>query len=141
MVEIYDQGKVDEQQMTYVIIASRYNTSSWIFVRHRDRNTWELPAGHIEPGETAMEAAQRELFEESGAIDYKITALFDYSAWHNGKQGYGRVYFAEVETLGKLPEFEIAEITMQQTLPEELTYNKIQTSIFEEVKRIITIKD
>ncbi len=141
MVEIYDQGKVDEQQMTYVIIASRYNTSSWIFVRHRDRNTWELPAGHIEPGETAMEAARRELFEESGAIDYKITALFDYSAWHNGKQRYGRVYFAEVETLGKLPEFEIAEITMQQTLPEELTYNKIQTSIFEEVKRIITIKD
>ena len=38
-----------------------------LFVRHRDRGTWEFPGGTIEPGETAEDAAMREVREEIGA--------------------------------------------------------------------------
>lgn len=40
------------------------------------QDTWSLPGGHIEPGETAAEAARREVLEET-AIDAKILGLVD----------------------------------------------------------------
>jgi ADP-ribose pyrophosphatase YjhB (NUDIX family) len=40
------------------------------------RGLWSLPGGHIEPGETARAAAQRELMEETG-IEADIVGLVD----------------------------------------------------------------
>ncbi|MFT5300388.1 MAG: bis(5'-nucleosidyl)-tetraphosphatase [Mariniblastus sp.] len=39
-------------------------TPSFLLMRHPDR--WDLPKGHIDPGETNLECALRELFEETG---------------------------------------------------------------------------
>ncbi|MCB1548340.1 MAG: NUDIX domain-containing protein [Hyphomicrobiaceae bacterium] len=40
------------------------------------RGTWSLPGGHIEPGESAREAAARELAEETG-IEAELIGLAD----------------------------------------------------------------
>jgi 8-oxo-dGTP pyrophosphatase MutT (NUDIX family) len=37
-----------------------------VLVRPAGRDTWVLPKGHLEPGETALEAAMREVWEETG---------------------------------------------------------------------------
>lgn len=37
---------------------------SFLLMRHHDR--WDLPKGHVDPGETKMQAAYRELHEETG---------------------------------------------------------------------------
>jgi ADP-ribose pyrophosphatase YjhB (NUDIX family) len=34
--------------------------------------TWSLPKGHVEEGETEIEAAIREVYEESGACELKL---------------------------------------------------------------------
>ncbi len=54
-----------EDILTYVVIGTRY-LDKWVFVRHKLRRTWEIPGGHIEEDETPLEAAQRELQEETG---------------------------------------------------------------------------
>jgi 8-oxo-dGTP diphosphatase len=33
--------------LIYSVIAARY-AGKWIFVKHHDRLTWEIPGGHIE---------------------------------------------------------------------------------------------
>ena len=40
-------------------------------VRQRAR-TWSLPKGHVDPGEGALEAARREIHEETGLADLEL---------------------------------------------------------------------
>ena len=46
--------------------------------KHKKRDTWETQGGHIEDGETPLEGARRELFEESGIKDADIYPICDY---------------------------------------------------------------
>ena len=50
----------------YTVICTNYK-GKWILSKHKKRDTWETQGGHIEDGETPLEAAKRELFEESGS--------------------------------------------------------------------------
>lgn len=46
-----------------------------LLVKSRDGRHWVLPKGHIDPGETAAEAAVREVREESGVIAEIVSEL------------------------------------------------------------------
>ncbi len=45
------------------------NQKGEILVVNQNNNSWSLPKGHIEPGEDAIDAAKREIHEESGIRD------------------------------------------------------------------------
>ena len=106
------------ERVAFVVNLARYD-GRWLFVRHKARATWETPGGHIEPNETALEAAGRELYEETGALDYALTPLCDYSVQRENGLSYGRVFAADIRTLGPLPESEIAETRLFDALPDE----------------------
>ena len=94
---------------------------------HKERNTWECPSGHIDPGETPLEAAKRELYEETGAVDFDIEPFCDYyiDAEVNGVyyKGSGQAYFAVVHTLDGLPSYsEMGKVAFFDALPDNLTY-------------------
>ena len=120
---------VPDPELTYVIIGARYR-GKWIFVRHRERQTWEIPAGHIEAGEDPDSAAERELYEETGAKDAVLKLIKDYLVTDGNRQAYGRLYLAEVNKLGELPDLEIAEIRLSSELPQYLTYPEVQAKLF-----------
>ena len=107
----------------------------WIFSKHKQRTTWEPQGGHIEKGETPLEAAKRELFEESGAVDFDIEPLCDY--WVRGtidgvdKTGTGQVFIANVRTLTELPDYsEMEKICLFDFPPANLTYPHYLHEIF-----------
>lgn len=93
-----------------------------------------MPAGHIESGEEAHEAAARELREETGAMVFSLKPVGDYSVTVDQKREYGRLYFAKVEELANLLEYEIEELRYSTGLPSSLTYPEVQTLLFERVK-------
>ena len=77
----YEIGSL--QQYKYVVVLSEYE-GNILLSRHKKRTTWETQGGHIEFGEEPLEAAKRELYEESGAIDFEIEPLCDYWAGVEG---------------------------------------------------------
>jgi len=127
---------VDLDDLTYVIIGAREN-ENWIFVRHEERKSWELPAGHIEKNETALEAAKRELHEETGCTHSNIRSIYDYSVKSNGILNYGRLFFAEIIHRGPLPDSEIAEIKIQKTSPEPPTYPEAHKSFIDVLEKFV----
>lgn len=54
-----------------------------VFVGERkDTNgAWQMPQGGIDPGEDAQEAALRELWEETGVTEDKVTVIAQTSDW------------------------------------------------------------
>jgi 8-oxo-dGTP diphosphatase len=117
----------------------------WLLSKHKNRTTWETQGGHIEAGETPLEAAKRELYEESGAIDYDIEPLCDY--WASGEidgvkiEGKSQVFFARVHSLGEIPQnSEMEKIDLFDTLPDNLTYldvtNEILPLVLEKLKEL-----
>lgn len=135
-IRFFDQEADEPLSYIFAIIVSRYR-NQWIWVKHKERTTWELPAGHIEPGETPLEAAHRELFEETGALDFKIAPIVSYEGIYLGNQVFGMIFLAEVEELGPLPDFEIGEIGLFGGMPADLTYPLIQPAFFEYVNRSV----
>ena len=127
--EISPPGTVPDSQLTYVVMAARYR-HEWIFVRHRDRITWEMPAGHIEAGESPDQAAVRELFEEAGVIRSTLDHLCDYAVTARGKTEYGRLYKAQVEEMESGLEYETAEVLLAGKMPSALTYPEVQRVLF-----------
>ena len=115
----------------YVVVISTY-CGKIMLSRHKARTTWETQGGHVEPGETPMEAAKRELYEESGAIRFEICPICDYWAGdeQTGEGATGMVFHAEIYECGMLPESEIAEVQFFNDLPENLTYPAITPELF-----------
>lgn len=128
-----DIGTVDESKLKFVVMGARYR-DKWVFVKHKERETFEFPGGHIEKGEEVLEAAKRELKEESGAETFSIEPTCEYYVERDGERSYGRIHMAYIDVLGELPNMEIESVHMFEQLPEKLTYPDIVPTLFKKME-------
>ena len=120
----------------FVVICSRYG-DRWLLSRHRERTTYETQGGHIEAGEQPLDAAMRELYEESGVQDASIYPVCDYCGYDDHGFANGVVYLAVIHSLGELPQSEMAEIALFDELPANLTYPHVSPKLFAEAERVL----
>lgn len=92
-IKFYEKNIIENEKLLYAIVVSRYK-NKWIFVKHKERDTWEIPAGHREIDEDINLTAKRELFEETGAKEFEILYMYDYSLEIDGKESYAALFFA-----------------------------------------------
>ena len=131
---IYPLGYLERYK--YTVICTSYQ-GKWILSRHKKRSTWETQGGHIEGGETPMDCARRELFEESGIRDADIYPVCDYWGFNTQSSSNGMVFLAVVHSLGELPESEMKEIKMFDALPAELTYPETTPKLIKEAEKLL----
>lgn len=68
---------------------------------------WCIPSGRVEPGESSLEAAEREAREEAGAVLDTLLYIGCYRITERSEVRWADVYVARVEKLvDMLPEFE-----------------------------------
>jgi len=109
----------------FVVIFARYK-DQWVYSFHKKRQSFEHPGGHVEPGETPLAAAFRELWEETGIRDCYMIPLWDYEQiWDDGVgKNNGRAYLAYVHALGALPESEMERVALFDDVPDNYTYDR-----------------
>lgn len=134
ITKIHELGSISDDALQFAVVMARFQ-SKWVFVKHKQRETWEIPGGRREPDESISETAARELWEESGAKAFVLQPAFDYSVVREGGAAttFGRVFIAEIDEFAKLPESEIGQVALFADLPEQLTYPQIQPILFQQV--------
>jgi 8-oxo-dGTP diphosphatase len=142
MLKVNFYNRIDDSLLKFAVIVSK-SQGKWVFCKHRDRNTYECPGGHREDEEDILTTAKRELYEETGAIEYSIKQICVYSVYGNDgiidnkNETYGMLYYADIIKFDELPEFEIEKIVLFYRLPVNLTYPEIQPKLIEKINDII----
>lgn len=120
-----------DSELKYAVILAKYN-GKYVFVKHRARETLEVPGGHREPGENIAQTAERELYEETGAVKYSLQQIFPYKV-----NEFGMLFYAEITELGELPQSEIEQVVLLDEPPKELsrwTYPEIQPELLQKIE-------
>lgn len=137
MTKVNFYNEAPDDQLEYAVIIAQYG-NQWVYCKHKDRSTYECPGGHREPNEGIDETAKRELWEETGAMEYDITSVCVYAVERDGQESYGMLYYAKIYKFGDLPKYEIERIELLDDNPPTLswTYPDIQPYLLERVAQI-----
>lgn len=130
VVKFYEE--IDDSLLKFAVIIAKFQ-GKWVFCKHKERDTLEVPGGHREPGENIEETAKRELYEETGAIRYTIEPIGIYSMTSpndfEGVETFGKLFYARVEELEPELHSEMEKVVIMDELPENWTYPEIQPKL------------
>ena len=140
MIEVNFYDEVDDSLLEFAVIISKSN-GKWVFCKHKERDTFEVPGGHRETGEKIEDTAVRELKEETGAVDFNIKPVCVYSVKgktrvneNAAKESFGMLYAAEIFSFEEIHS-EIEKIVLSDDLIRQWTYPLLQPKLISEAKK------
>ena len=140
MLEVKFYDTVNDELLKFAVIISQSN-GKWVFCKHKERDTFEVPGGHRENGEKIEDTAVRELKEETGAVDFNIKPVCVYSVKgktrvnnNATKESFGMLYAAEIFSFEEIHS-EIEKIVLSDDLIRQWTYPLIQPKLISEAIR------
>ncbi|MBQ2796042.1 MAG: NUDIX domain-containing protein [Oscillospiraceae bacterium] len=139
-MEVKFYESIDDDSLKFAVIIAKHD-KKWVFCKHKERNTYEIPGGHRESGETIEETAKRELYEETGAIEYSFKPVCIYSVTgknrvnETGKETFGKLFYADISKFEHELHSEIEKIEFFENLPKKWTYPDIQPFLIKEFLR------
>lgn len=135
-VRFYEEA--EDRLLKFAVIITK-SKGKWVFCKHRERETYEVPGGHREEGEDIEDTARRELYEETGAVKFSLVPVCVYSVVQDDgddrTESFGKLYYAEVEQFEEQLHSEIEKIILMDELVENWTYPLIQPMLLAEAKR------
>lgn len=138
MTEVKFYDSVDDELLKFAVIIAKTD-GKWVFCKHKERDTYEVPGGHREANEKILETAKRELYEETGAIEFEIKPICVYSVTakdnFNGQETFGMLFYADIKTFEKELHSEIEKIMITDALVDNWTYPLIQPELLKEAAR------
>lgn len=139
MTEVNFYDSVDDNLLKFAVIAAKTN-GKWVFCKHKNRSTLEIPGGHREEGEDILATAKRELYEETGAIRFEIRPVCVYSVTapnnFDGNETFGMLFYAEISEFENELYCEIEKTVISDKMPTDWTYPEIQPALLKEIRKI-----
>ncbi len=89
-----------------------------------ENNRWEMPTGGVKTGETLLEAAQRELHEETGFDAAQLEHITTYYTSKSVMYEIAHLYIGR-------------HLTQSQAIPDETEFLEIETFPFEQVLQMV----
>lgn len=139
-MEVKFYENISDELFKFAVIISKHK-GKWVFCKHKERDTYEVPGGHREQDENILDTAKRELNEETGAIDFSIEPVCVYSVTgknrvnKTGEETYGMLYFADIHSFDTTLKSEMELVKFFDELPTEWTYPLIQPLLIKEYLR------
>lgn len=106
---------LDEELNTYLVGQFRFTLGTY---------TWEIPEGGGPLDEDPLEAAKRELLEETGIVAVRWDKLLDFHLSNSVSDEYGHVYLAR-------------ELQFGEAAPEETESLEVRKLPFEEAYQMV----
>lgn len=139
MTKVNFYEEVQDELLKFAVIIA-VSEGKFVLCKHKQRETWEVPGGHREPGEEILDTARRELYEETGAVEFEIEPVCVYSVTapdnlNGGRESFGMLYFADIKKFEPELHSEIEKTSLFSELPDKWTYPEIQPKLLEEAGR------
>jgi len=131
------KGEPDERSAGFVLFSIDNGKRKYLLLRHRNGGHWGFPKGHIELGETAIQAAQRETLEETGISHVEPISEFyevtSYSYHRNRRPVLKQASYYLAQATYSTPTLSTEHIDSQW-----LTYNQAREKIvFDDTRAIL----
>ena len=136
-------GVVSFKNTAIGILPLDENYNTWIVGQYRytlEEYSWEIPEGGGIKGTSPLEAAQRELKEETGIIANKWTPLLEINTSNSVTDEYGITYIAQDLSFGESEPEETEDLIVKKIPFDELYQMVMQGKIKDSLSMVTVLK-